>query len=155
MLQKKSVSQEVLDSIKIFVEEGKTDLDISKILHKSVKEIYNLRKNVLKITLYGRKKKCEKCGEQKATICFNKKSKYPNWCIICRKKYGNEKSNKKRGRPFGKKACGNKRTEDFICLRCDKVFNSEIFIGIGGKGEHYRLCKKCRDLVISMEAVSI
>ena len=158
MLPEKSVSQEVLDSIRLAVGEGKTDLQISKILHKQVKEIYEIRRNILKITLSGRKRKCEKCEKQKATICFNSKSKYPDWCILCRRKYGNEKRQKsevKLGRPFGKKEFVNKKKEICVCLRCDKVFDSEIFIGLGGREEHYKLCKKCRNIISNMEHVSI
>jgi hypothetical protein len=165
MFQRKSASKEILDSIEKMVYEGKKDLQIAELLKIPLPEIYRIRKIVLKISLYDCKKKCDKCGEEKSPVCFWSKAKHPDWCLLCRRKHDNEKEQKtpgiKLGRPFV-----NRNTNGFIvrkskklvkafCLRCEKKFQSEIFIGFGGKEDHYRCCRHCRFIITRMEQVSI
>lgn len=157
ILPEKSVLSEVLDLIRLMVGEGKTDLQISAAMKFPLPEIYRIRRTILKISLYGTKRKCAKCGHNKSVVCFNNKSEHPDWCVICRKKYGGERGF---GRPSGKKPnqiCKEEYKKAIICLclRCEKTFKSDIFIGHGGQLDHYRCCPKCREIIDRVEAVSI
>jgi hypothetical protein len=158
MSRGKFVSREILDKVDSFVCDGKNDLQISLEMKIPIQEIYRIRRNILKISLYGSKRKCNRCGQNKSKTCFSKKSKYTDWCIICRKKYGGERGS---GRPPGtinnnqKEKVKKEETVTCLCLRCDTGFESPVFIGLGGKKDHYRLCNKCHKIVVGMEAVSI
>lgn len=150
--------QLILDSIKSLVGDNKTDHEIAAILSIEIKEVYYFRKNVLKISLYNKKIVCQKCGQKKKVTCFNKDTNHPDWCIQCRRKYDGEIPAKKLGRPHGSKSSHGGKPRRFIkvvCIRCDKPFTTEIFIGHNGRDDHYRACKKCRFFIDSMERCSI
>jgi hypothetical protein len=155
MSQRKFVSQEVLKSIEEMVCDRKTDLQISEILGIGVSDVYKIRRNVLKVSVYGSRRRCTKCGKDKSVTCFNKKSIYKDWCIICRKEHGGERGG---GRPFGSKGYKVRKGKKFVaevCLRCDKKFKSEVFVGFDGRIDHYRCCRFCQVKINGMEQVSI
>ena len=158
--REKSGSQEQIEeSIRILVAKFKTDKQIAGILRLPVSTIYNIRKNVLKLVLYGRKKKCSKCGQLKTTCCFNFDAEHIDWCILCRRKYGDNKLKKdvRLGRPIGSKTkiITNEETIFLLCLRCDECFETPVIRDVNGNKEYFRLCNRCRKIVSGMEQVSI
>jgi len=148
----------VLDSVRLLVAEEKTDQDIADILQMKIADIYTIRRNILRISFYGRKKRCTKCNTTKSITCFHAKAEHPDWCIICRRKFGGETS-ATLGRPVIKRAEGYKKKEknyvEVICLRCERVFKSEVFKGLGGTPDYYHLCDNCRIIITTLDRVSI
>jgi hypothetical protein len=155
MPPKKPVSSEVLRLIESLVCAGKTDQQISVILQIKVRKIYKIRRDVLKINLYGSKRRCAHCGVNTSVTCFSQKSIYPDWCVICRRKFGGERGS---GRERGCEGFNVRKSDQFIdavCLRCGSDFKSEVFVGFGGRLDHYRCCPKCQVIVTKMERLSI
>jgi len=140
----------VLKSIGELVAKEYTDREIAEKLCLPLSKVYNLRTTVLKITFYGKKRKCIKCKQEKSVFCFSGRNPgYEDWCIHCRREKGLDVGRKK---PTGVKK-EKEKTELFICLKCNKSFESPIW-GTNNK-EHFYTCQHCRDFITKMERVGI
>jgi len=137
------------------VESGRTDLEISSALSLHVKCIYEVRKFVLKMNNWGRKRVCPKCKQPRVINLFkltNREREEDYWCIICRRKAGVQeqyhvKNGKKKREAFGY------GTKTLLCLRCELSFESVILSKDGR--EFYHLCDHCRAFVDAQDRISI
>jgi len=138
--------QELYDKIRrMSAEEGKLDSEISAVLKMDCKLIYHIRRNILKISNYGRKRICEGCHQQRSITLFNLKES--NFCIICRRKEGNYKREKKKRGPRKKE----EETMLVLCLSCEKSFESRIY----PDKSYDRVCPNCKIVNDFLDRVSI
>lgn len=146
----RNISTELCDQITVMVSEGKNDRQIAEKLSHPVKYIRDIRADVLHISLYGQKRKCDKCKQLRVNTCFKEDHQtYPGWCIICRRKAGvDHYIRKPRTKTYPKK----EKTGTFLCLHCDKPFISEIW---GLSDTHFYLCIPCRKRAICIDQVSM
>jgi len=134
---------------------GKMDVEIAIILKLPVKQVYHIRKFILKIYNWGRKRLCVKCGKMKPITLFwlkNPVVEIRDWCLVCRRKSGvarpYHKEKKPREKVMVKDGC-----IVTLCLRCDRSFNSELLAD--DNRTYNRLCLQCRNIVNASERVSI
>jgi len=142
--------QELYDDISVLVADGLMDWEIATKLGFSNKIINAIRRTVLHINNYGRKRECPGCGKKQSITLF--KLKHSQLCIVCRRKAGDDKY--QRANKNEKEAPD---TMTVLCLRCDKSFESEIYFEDGGVIPHVKnhLCSHCSGIATAQERVSI
>jgi len=145
----------------LVLNQGKTDAEIAGICEMTIKDVCLIRKDILKINNYGRKRPCPKCGKSLPINLFRirkpgaEPEKEPDesddWCLLCRRKAGKDPYQRKKRKMV-------RKTESFgtvltLCLRCEKSFESKIRSADGRLYD--RVCPTCQMVNQFMETGSI
>lgn len=137
--------QGLYDEITRLSNAGKLDSEISTALRVSEKSICHIRKFILHVINYGRKRVCDGCHQTRSITLFN--LKVSELCIYCRSEVKSTKIVKRRRKQDF--FC----YEDTLCLRCEKCFHAKIFSADGTHKEH--ICPTCREVIRVMETCSL
>ena len=146
--------EELYVFITLGVREGKTDGEIAAELGMPGREVWRIRRKILHINNYGRKRNCPKCNGLRPITLFKTRGSFTtessHWCLYCRRIAGIDRYERKE--KFNQRIRGGKPLFKLIlCLRCDHSFSSPIF----PDGSYNHLCNHCRIIVRNMERVSI